>query len=129
MPELKLELPDNRTAFEPGEEIEVIVGWKCDEPPEAVELRTAWTTRGKGDRDLEVVSIERIEGCGALDGRRQRLILPRSPYSFSGKLISLNWFIEAVLLPSGNATHIDVVIAPGAREVELRQHQAANATA
>ncbi|MGQ9589266.1 MAG: hypothetical protein ACUVYA_03110 [Planctomycetota bacterium] len=119
MGELAIETVKGRTAFEPGEAVELIVGWSLEHEPEAVEVRLAWTTRGKGSEDMAVVWRERFERPQAIDGRRLAVELPLDPYSFSGKLVSLVWFFEIVVFPSKEARQLDIAIGPGAREVLL----------
>src|ERR1043166_4380135 len=47
------------------------------------------------------------------------LRLPESPYSFSGKLISLVWALELVAEPSKEVIRREFVLAPGGEEVRL----------
>ena len=44
---------------------------------------------------------------------------PEGPYSFSGKLITLSWAIELVVLPSGETERLDLRIGPQPVEVEI----------
>ena len=48
-----------------------------------------------------------------------RFQLPDAPYSFSGKLISLIWAIEAVAEGIKEAARYEFVLAPEGREIEL----------
>jgi hypothetical protein len=117
---LTLGFPDGRSAFLPGEAIEVDVAWQLEEPAEQVELRLVWSTAGTGSRDLGVVG-RRALGAGRSGGKRERLRLPESPYSFSGTLISLRWNLELVVDGGRSSTQLGLVIAPERREVSLRQ--------
>lgn len=121
MGELAIETVDGRTAFEPGEAIELIAGWSLEREPDAVEVRLAWTTRGKGTEDMAVVWMARFEAPKAVDGRRLEVTLPAAPYSFSGKLVSLVWFFEILVFPSKEARQLEIAIGPGAREVILEK--------
>jgi hypothetical protein len=120
MSSISVATSDGRAAFQPGEEISVDLDWDLDEAPEAIELRLVWNTAGKGTTDLEVVRTQRIEAPPARDHHRLSLILPRSPYSFSGKLVSVVWALEAVALPQETSARMEIVIAPRATEVALR---------
>ena len=111
-----------RHAFEPGEEIEVGVGWKLRESAKSIELRVVWNTSGKGTQDVEVAHREVFEFPSAEDRRRATLTLPREPYSFSGRLVSVMWALELVALPSGVSTRQEIVIAPGGQEVLASGH-------
>jgi hypothetical protein len=116
---LTIDTVDGRRAFAPGETVDVTVSWQAYERAEAIELRLVWYTHGKGATDVSVVQAERFEEPAPVDARRCRLALPTSPYSFSGKLISLAWAVELVVLPNGPSTRLDLVVAPEGREVEL----------
>lgn len=115
----KLQIDVAGPAFEPGAEIDVELSWELDAPCDALELRLVWNTSGKGDSDLEVISAERIDAPSLQESKRLTITLPRSPYSFSGKLVSLIWALEFVTLPKGESRRKEIVIAPGGREVLL----------
>lgn len=83
-----------------------------------LELRLFWYTNGKGDRDLEVVASARLNQPGTQGRRRFAFSSPLAPYSFSGKLISLSWALEAVPLPGGDSHLAELVIGPNGQEVQ-----------
>ncbi len=114
-----LSIADGRTAFEPGESIEVTAEWMFEENVESVELRLVWYTRGKGDTDISVVERVPFELPSLSETRQATFELPMAPYSFSGKLISLCWSIELVADGDEASHRLDITIAPGAREVVL----------
>jgi hypothetical protein len=120
MASMQIDLRDDRTAFEPGEELTGTVSWKLDAPPRTVELRLFWFTRGKGTEDAGVVETVRLEHPGIEDTRPFRFRLPDAPYSVSGKLLSLLWALELVAEPSKTVTRRELVMAPDAREVQLK---------
>jgi hypothetical protein len=119
MSELKIELADDRTAFEPGAEIRGRAFWKLDAAVHAIELRLFWFTRGKGTEDAVVVDSVRFDQPREDDSGTFRFKLPEAPYSFSGKLISLIWSLELVTQPRGEVARTEIVVAPGAQEVRL----------
>jgi hypothetical protein len=119
MSTLSVETTDGRTAFEPGEEIEVELQWELEEAPQAIELRLVWNTSGKGTTDVEVARAEQIEEPSATGRVRKTLQLPRSPYSFSGKLVAIIWALELVALPKEESTRLEITIGPGGEEVRL----------
>ncbi len=117
---MPFELDRGRREFEPGEELSGRVSWAFQTAPENVELRLFWYTEGKGTQDVEVVERETFGGLQ--EGRRNfRLRLPKSPYSFSGRLVSIRWALELVAEPSGEALREDLVMGPGGREVEVHE--------
>jgi hypothetical protein len=114
-----LRTADGRTAFEPGEKIQVVAEWACDQPLERAEVRLVWYTRGKGDTDHAVVRRERLDAPRASDSRTVELQLPEAPYSFSGDLVSLVWAVRLDLFGAAKPKQIEIVVAPLAREVVL----------
>ena len=108
-----------RTSFEPGEEIAVSARWSLGRPPEGVELRIVWNTTGAEQRDLQVVEIVRIESPQTEETRQLTVRLPREPYSFQGKKLSLVWAFELVALPSKASTRLEIEIGPGGKKIIL----------
>ena len=86
-------------------------------------LRLFWFTRGKGTEDAAVVDTLRFETPQAEEARPFRFVLPEAPYSVSGKLISLVWALELVAEPSREVDRLELVVAPGGREVLLESQQ------
>jgi len=119
MSSISVETVDGRTAFEPGEELEVDIRWELDEAPRVVELRLVWNTAGKGTTDVRIARTARIEEPSAADQRRMTVELPRSPYSFSGTLVAIVWALEVVALPQEASARLEIVIGPGGEEVRL----------
>lgn len=105
--------------FRPGEQIRCVAGWQLDEPAEALEARLFWYTAGKGDQDVGVVETERIEAPSLEGSREFSFKAPRSPYSFSGTLITLTWALELVALPREEMARQELVISPSGREIRL----------
>ena len=116
---LKIEFVGGSESFQPGESIEMIAAWDLDDEPDAIEARLLWYTEGKGTQDKSGVKVERFTRPGKLDGKRFSWSLPKAPYSFSGKLVSLIWAIDLVALPTGESTRTNIVIAPEGQEVVL----------
>jgi hypothetical protein len=116
---LKIDTPHNSDSFYAGAEIEVYLSWSLAEDPEAVELRLAWNTSGKGDQDLKVVKTVRFDSPQAREQRTVPLTLPWGPYSFSGKLISLIWAFELVALPNKESTRREFTLSHTGEEVLL----------
>ena len=124
--ELEILLPEGRTAFGPGERIGVEARWWVPEPAKRIELRLVWYTSGRGDQDVNVVTVEPLleapeGGVGQQGSRVVSLELPREPYSVSGKLITLSWAVELVVDDGHASTRTDIVIAPESREITLTE--------
>jgi len=116
---LAVDLADGRAAFSPREEVAGTVSWRFGAPPAKVELRLLWYTEGRGERDLSVVQALPFEAPGAIDRRPFRIALPPGPYTFSGRLVSLRWALEAVAEPGDRSARAEITLAPEGREVRL----------
>jgi len=117
--EIDIATAAGRAAFAPGDAVEGTVSWRFDAPPAKLELRLLWYTEGRGDQDVEVVERVPFETPGPADWRSFHLRLPAGPYSFSGKLISLRWALEAVAEPGDRSARTDLVVSPTGREIRL----------
>ena len=121
MKQLAIQLDDDRTGFEPGETIPALIDWSLPGQPDSIELRVVWNTVGKGTTDVGIEHAIMIDSPNQSDSRRVDVPLPKAPYSFSGKLVSLVWALELVVSPSGESYRQEITIAPGGSEVELRR--------
>jgi hypothetical protein len=119
MSKLRIGTRDERRSFRPGEEITGAAGWEMDKPPQAVEVRLIWFTRGKGTEDVGLVETVRFDQPKAAEARPVRFVLPAEPCSFSGRLISLRWALELVALPDKQSARLEFVLGPEGREVVL----------
>lgn len=122
---IQVEIRDGVTSFRPGDEVEGTVRWRLDQPPRSLEARLFWYTQGKGDQDVGVVEVLPFPEPGIEDRRPFRFRLPDGPYSFSGKLISLLWAIEAVAEPGSHAGRCDITVSPTGEEIVLPEQQPA----
>ena len=117
--ELGLFTSDDRTAFKPGEVLELSVLWALPAKPESLEVRLFWFTRGKGTEDIEIISTERIAADAPAGETKVLFTLPVAPYSFSGKLISLIWAAELVAEPGAHSTRFEFTLSPTGKELVL----------
>lgn len=118
---IRVETNDGTTSFRPGDTVEGTVRWQLAEAPESVELRLFWSTEGKGDQDVTVMETVSFDNPAALDRRIFRIRLPDGPYSFSGKLITLSWALEAVALPKEDSGNLPLVLSPTGEEIRLHR--------
>ena len=116
---LAIRTNDGGTWFRPGEALRGTVSWHLEEDAEELEVRLFWYTTGKGSRDVEVVEIKHLAQPEISGTRDFEFRVPRGPYSFSGKLITLAWAIELVALPEGETERLDVKIGPQPVEVDI----------
>jgi len=118
-PRLNIVIQDRQTEFKPGDRLKGEAEWSLPAPPTSIEIRLFWYTQGKGDQDLEIIETISVSPCEQEGQRDFAFDLPRYPYSFSGKLISLLWAVEFVALPTEAWARADFVMSPTGREVVL----------
>lgn len=106
-------------AIEPGDPITGTVRWAGK--VEALEAQLRWETSGKGTKDEQIVARApvMIADHRTPEGRFA-LTAPEQPFSFSGTLISLTYFVRVEDAdPEHGHIEAEVVIAPGGKEVRL----------
>ena len=115
--------PSAEEGYRPGETIECTAEWSVDEPPRAIEANLVWHTRGIGNEDVGIGATVREESPLATGERTFALVAPDFPYTFSGKLISLDWEIEVQVIDARGrgreSVQERVVIAPEGVELDL----------
>jgi hypothetical protein len=116
---IEIHLDRESVSFLPGEPISGAVSWQLDAPATGMEVRLFWYTRGKGTTDVQVVKAQQFDAAGLAGRRNFRFVLPAEPYSFSGKLISLVWALEAVVQPGDRSQRLELVVGPRGEEVRL----------
>ena len=121
MSTLKIGTYENKTQYRPGEEVAGRALWILDELPKAVEVRLFWYTEGKGSQDVGLIDSARFDAPSERGEKDFRFALPAEPYSFSGKLISLIWELELVVLPSDETERIPITVSPTGHEVSLHK--------
>lgn len=107
------------TSYRPGDALSGSVTWRLAAAPESVEVRLFWYTSGKGTQDVGVVAVSPLAAPGAEDSRSFVFRLPEGPYSFSGRLISLAWAVEAVVRPGPRAGRREILLSPTGEEIVL----------
>jgi hypothetical protein len=116
---IRLGLRENKTAFHPGETIAGAVLWEFPERQKSIEVRLVWSTRGKGTEDGATVAVQAMNTAMSADTGTFEFTAPESPSSFNGTLIALIWAVEVVAEPAGVFERMEIVIAPGGREITL----------
>lgn len=117
MNEITLTLEGDRTAYRPGEAVSGTFSWSLDEAPESLSVRLLWFTQGKGTVDVGVVDERPMAAAEPFGQQGFRFRVPEGPYSFSGRLISLLWAVEAVATDPDAVTRVNLVVSPTLVEV------------
>jgi hypothetical protein len=102
--------------------------WRISRVPldqvQGLEVSVLWHTEGKGDEDLHVHHFHRvvesqIRRVGLADEQSLHCVLPATPLSYHGKLISVRWCIRLRLfLASGReivAEQPFYMVSPGSK--------------
>ena len=116
---LRIDISGDMRGYKPGETISGRVTWQVEQAPRSAELRLFWYTSGKGTQDVGTVDSIVFDTPQMNDDRAFSLRLPREPYSFSGKLISLVWALELIVEPGANVERQEFVMSASGREVVL----------
>ena len=119
---IKIQLENAEAAYRPGDTISGSVEWS-EEEGDALEARLIWFTRGKGDRDFEMVAVQHVANYGQSGNERFQFTAPHRPRSFSGKLVSLQWAIEAIVFPGQNNTLKNLTISNSGKEIDFLPKQ------
>lgn len=114
---VRIAIVGGRTAFAPGEVISGTAACPRQSQPANVVVRLFWFTRGRGTSDMQIVEEVSVSNTQGLGEMPFSLRVPNGPYSFSGRLISIVWGIEAMDELSGKSGKIEIVCAPEGREI------------
>lgn len=117
---ITIQLDQEISEFLPGSTISGKVIWTAPPTTKKIELRLFWFTEGRGTQDIELADEQSWDAQGHTE-QAFEFTLPLEPYSFSGKLISLQWALEAVTLPKEHATAKKVfTLSPNGKELVLQ---------
>jgi hypothetical protein len=117
-PQGSITLDNAIAAFLPFDEIRGTVGWTLETLPKSLELRLFWFTSGLGTPEAAVVQVKSLS-ASTRGTESFSFPLPGSPYSVSGKLITLHWALELVAEPVGQVALQEFTLAPGMQSLTL----------
>lgn len=102
----------------PGAEISGTVSWNFPPPRRPrIEIRLIWYTLGKGDRDHAIAAVHKVSAPDPEGATAVRFVAPVYPNSFSGKLVSVCWALEAIAFPDLESARVELTIGPGGQEL------------
>ena len=117
---MRIELTENQTVYLPGDMLSGNLSWEVGPGAERICLRLFWFTSGRGTQDIEVEEEQEWGLSGRVSGsERFQFDLPAEPYTFSGKLISVTWALEAVVFPGEQSERAEFVMSPSGQEIKL----------
>ena len=109
----------DRESFRPGETVRGSVEWSVDRAPKSAQARLYWRVEGRGGDHVEELRTVALESPGTRERRPIQFVLPRGPYSFEGRLMSLTWGVELVIQPGKHAARVEFAVSPDGRPVDL----------
>lgn len=118
MSNLDIEI-EGGNAFRPGEEICGRARWQLPKNPKWLEVSLFWRTEGRGNQDMRTAERMRFQTSGASGVKDFRLTAPSGPYSYSGTLISIIWWIQLARLGGKNPVRKKITISLTGGEVVL----------
>ena len=68
-----------------------------------------------------MIDTAKFDNPGSLGQRDFTFVLPPAPFSFSGKLISIIWAIEATAYPSEQTAIQEITVSPTGKELILNE--------
>ncbi len=120
---LNIAIEGDKQSFRPGEALRGTVSWTLDDDSKKVELRLMWYTAGKGMPEVGVIESVNFENPLKEDRREFEFKLPESPYSFSGKLITLTWGMELIVRPFKQTQRMEFTMSPTGQVIRLGNGQ------
>lgn len=125
MDEIRVSTRGGQTVFRPHNVIEGSVNWNLSSQVKSIEIRLVWFTRGKGTPDISIVDSRALAAPPGMGDAPFRFTLPEAPHSFSGRLISLIWAVEAVAIPNRGkdlaSGRQEFILSPLDQEIVLRE--------
>lgn len=117
---IELSFEDNATSYRPSETVSGRARWSVEsESPLEIEIWMGWSTDGKGTEDVEVVESVLLKEQGRFGETFFQFPLPIAPYSFSGKLVSLTWFVEGYIKGREDFNRQSFILTPTGTEIML----------
>jgi hypothetical protein len=119
MHNLQIKLSSDTRDFLPGETLKGELHWSFPERVQRIELRLFWVTSGRGVPETGVVEVLRFEPLAAQDARPFSFQLPPFPFSYEGRLMRLNWALEAICTPGNITAREEFTLAPDRKKIVL----------
>jgi hypothetical protein len=119
MSELNIRLNSDRNTFVPGQTAEGVVSWQLDDEPQKLTLALHWYTQSRADGQSGMADCIEFERPGVNGSKPFSLEIPQGPYSFKGRLLSLNWVLELSASPGTGLARHAITVSPTGQEVHL----------
>ncbi len=114
---IQINIKDDNIMFLPGDEIEGEVRWELPQAPARLVVNVYWFTDGSVSNIEQGLELTSAETAGTLPFTFK---LPVTPYSYSGKLFSISWEIEAYSVSPDERCTRPFIMSPYNTAGELR---------
>ena len=119
---IDIQLDSTSAEFTPGSTVSGRVIWATSPDNKDLELRLFWYTEGRGTQDMEIAHMQIWDTSSRYTGNEVfSFTLPAVPFSFSGRLVSVQWALEAVALQSDDSYKLDITVSPSGKEIVLSE--------
>ena len=122
MNKIELKLINEHNFFKPGSILKGNIIWNIDIIPQTITISLCYWTEGRGTEDAVSIAKEEVKITNPSGEQPFEFPIPNSPWSFSGKLISVNWAVAAEIRSKNLFTLIPITISPTAAEINLYGH-------
>lgn len=117
---VSIALDDPRAQHVPESTFAATVRWSGGEENTTGVVRLVWWTEGKGDRDFEIVAEHELDAVGGEGEAALEFTYPALPYSYSGKVVSIRWGIEAAFRPGKHLELLPLTMGPAGDAIDVR---------
>jgi len=118
MSELNIKLDSDTNIFAPGQTVEANISWLLDEQPEKLSLALHWHTQSRAGEESGMADCLEIEGPGRSGSHDFAFQIPSGPYSFKGRLLSIEWVLELAALPGIDLARQPIIVSPTATTIK-----------
>lgn len=119
MSELNIRLNSDTNNFAPGQTVEGTVAWNLDEDPQKLTLALHWYTKSRATKQSGMVDHVEFERPGLKGSKGFSFEIPQGPYSFQGRLLSLNWVLELAPSHGIDLARQPIFVSPTGRLIHL----------
>jgi hypothetical protein len=110
---------DGTTNYRPGETISGELAWDLPINVSQLALRLVWNTSGRAPEFVQIASEQLLGAQGKSGRRRFELPAPETPYSCDGRLVSVQWAVEAVVNDGAESARQPFVCSPTGQVLTL----------
>jgi len=111
-----------KAVFRPGEALQGELLWDLAQPPEVITLQLGWRTEGRGTTDETLVFSHEWPTASTVGKEAFSFQLPQKPFSFSGRLITVRWSLEAIVKKGKAGASFPFTLSPTGAEIDISQN-------